>query len=90
MARHASTIPARNGPRLRSHSARRGVSVDEQQPSRQATSVTGAAGLFWWGVVGVGAFYIYDGVDLTIVLVDRVRNPHPSWADLAQAALTRI
>jgi hypothetical protein len=59
-------------------------------PLRQATSVTGAADLFWWGVVGVGAFYLYDGADLTVVLVDRVRNPHPSWADLAQAALARI
>jgi hypothetical protein len=59
-------------------------------PLRQATRVSALSDMFWWGVVGIGAFYLYDGVDLAIVLVGRVLNPHPSWADLASAALARI
>jgi hypothetical protein len=59
-------------------------------PMRQATRVSAPSDIFWWGVVGIGAFYLYDGADLTVVLVGRVLNPHPSWADLATAALARI
>jgi hypothetical protein len=59
-------------------------------PLRQATRVSLHSDMFWWGVVGIGAFYLYDGTDLTVVLVGRVLNPHPTWADLANAALARI
>jgi hypothetical protein len=45
--------------------------------------------LYWWGVRGVGAFYLYDGTDLAIVLVGVETNP-PSWIDLRDMARNRV
>lgn len=60
-------------------------------PIRQAQRVTPGppANLFWWDVRGIGAFYLYDGSDLAIVLVGEVANP-PFWSDLRDAARNRI
>jgi hypothetical protein len=60
-------------------------------PLGQALPISNSAGMFWWGVAGVGVFYLYDGRDLNIVLVGIVRDPPPpSWADLASDALARV
>jgi hypothetical protein len=58
---------------------------------RQAQHVNPAPpdSLYWWDVRGVGAFYLYDGTDLAIVLVGAVANP-PFWADLRDAARNRV
>jgi hypothetical protein len=58
-------------------------------PLRQAQSVLGPPDLYWWEVAGVGAFYLYDGQDLAIVLVGRVGNP-PSWGDMCDEARNRV
>lgn len=43
--------------------------------------IYGRENLFWWDIRGAGAFFSYDGTDVTIHLVGAVDNP-PSWADL--------
>lgn len=58
-------------------------------PLRQAQHCVGPPDLYWWDVGGVGAFYLYDGVDLVIVLVGAVRDP-PFWSNLLSDARRRI
>jgi hypothetical protein len=58
-------------------------------PLRQAQSVPGPPDLYWWEVAGVGAFYLYDGADLAIVLVGQVRNP-PYWGNMCDEARKRV
>jgi hypothetical protein len=45
--------------------------------------------LYWWDVNGVGAFYTYDGTDLTVVLMGRVANP-PAYSALLATAEGRV
>jgi hypothetical protein len=60
-------------------------------PLRQAQHINPGPpdNLYWWDVRGVGAFYLYDGTDLAIVLVAAVRNP-PFWSDLRDDARQRV
>jgi hypothetical protein len=48
-----------------------------------------APALFWWDVNGVGAFYIYNGVDLAVVLMGIVSNP-PTYGTLLTVAQGRV
>jgi hypothetical protein len=45
--------------------------------------------LFWWDSNGVGAFYIYDGMDLAVVLIGIVSNP-PTYGTLLSVAQGRV
>lgn len=45
--------------------------------------------LFWREVNGIGAFYVYDGTDLAVILMDRVSNSSP-WSALLTRAQGRI
>jgi hypothetical protein len=58
-------------------------------PLRQAQHIPGTPDLYWWDIRGVGAFYMYDGADLVIVLVGAVRDP-PFWGDMLNDARQRI
>lgn len=49
----------------------------------------GTGHLYWWEVNRVGAFYAYDGTDMTIVLMDRVSNP-PTFGELLSRAQGRL
>jgi hypothetical protein len=45
--------------------------------------------LYWWDFNGLGAFYAYDGTNLTVVLMDLVGNP-PTYGDLLARARQRL
>jgi hypothetical protein len=49
----------------------------------------GPGQLYWWEVNRVGAFYIYDGTDMVVVLMGRVSNP-PTFGDLLSLAQGRV
>jgi hypothetical protein len=48
-----------------------------------------APALFWWDTNGVGAFYIYDGIDLAVVFMGIVSNP-PTYGNLLAVARGRV
>jgi hypothetical protein len=48
-----------------------------------------APDLYWWDANGVGAFYIYDGINLAVVLMGIVSNP-PTYGTLLTMAQGRV
>jgi hypothetical protein len=58
------------------------------QAQREARSRP-APDLFWWDANGVGAFYIYDGIHLAVVLIGIVSNP-PTYGTLLAVAQGRV
>jgi hypothetical protein len=62
----------------------------QSHPLKQAIPIPGRPDpLYAWGAGGVWAFYLYDGVDLVVVLVGVIANP-PAFPDLRTYALARI
>jgi hypothetical protein len=45
--------------------------------------------LFWWDANGLGAFYLYDGVNLAVVHMGIVSNP-PTYGSLLTVAQGRV
>jgi hypothetical protein len=88
MDHHGGSFPGRDVAAIHAHSASRCRQIVTSAPLGQA-QLARSPDLYWWETRGIGAFYLYDGTDLAVVLVGQVGNPL-IWDDMRSEAIRRV